>query len=57
MRRARPNAVGQCRRHHRDRRSVAAAHSAFRDQAPDQSDPVWSYRLDEAQINEQIGYC
>lgn len=39
------------------RRSIEAAYSAFRDLAPDQGGPAWSYWLDETQINEQIGYC
>jgi tetratricopeptide (TPR) repeat protein len=39
------------------RRSIEAAYSTFRDLKPDQGEPGWSYWLDEAQINEQIGYC
>jgi tetratricopeptide (TPR) repeat protein len=39
------------------RRSIEFAYSAFRDVGPDQVEPAWSYWLDEAQINEQIGYC
>ncbi|HEY8524746.1 MAG TPA: hypothetical protein VIL48_07285 [Acidimicrobiales bacterium] len=38
------------------RRSIDAAYSAFRD-ADEDAGPAWSYWLDEAQINEQIGYC
>jgi hypothetical protein len=37
------------------RRSIDAAYSAFGDAISD--GPAWSYWLDEAQINEQIGYC
>jgi hypothetical protein len=39
------------------RRSIEAAYSAFRDLAPAHGEPAWAYWLDEAQINEQIGYC
>jgi hypothetical protein len=38
-------------------RSIESAYSAFRDLRPDDAGPAWSYWLDEAQINEQIGYC
>ncbi len=38
-------------------RSIEAGYSAFRDVTPEDSSPAWSYWLDEAQINEQIGYC
>lgn len=39
------------------RQSIEAAYSAFRDLSTDSTGPAWAYWLDEAQINEQIGYC
>jgi tetratricopeptide (TPR) repeat protein len=39
------------------RRSIESAYSFFNDRTTGNSEPDWCYWLDEAQINEQIGYC
>jgi tetratricopeptide (TPR) repeat protein len=39
------------------RTAIDRAYEALRDTAPQTSDPAWAYWLDEAQVNEQIGYC
>jgi tetratricopeptide (TPR) repeat protein len=39
------------------RTAIDSAYESLRDTAPDTGDPSWSYWLDEAQANEQIGYC
>jgi tetratricopeptide (TPR) repeat protein len=39
------------------RREIDAAYEALRNVPPESGEPGWCYWLDEAQINEQIGYC
>jgi hypothetical protein len=39
------------------RTAIDRAYEALRDTAPQTGDPAWAYWLDEAQVNEQIGYC
>lgn len=39
------------------RAAIDSAYDSLRDSAPETGDPSWSYWLDEAQANEQIGYC
>jgi tetratricopeptide (TPR) repeat protein len=37
--------------------TIDAAYSAMQSSPPDSGEPSWSYWLDEAQVNEQAGYC
>jgi hypothetical protein len=37
--------------------AIDTAYDAFRSNNADTVDPAWSYWLDEAQVNEQAGYC
>jgi len=39
------------------RAAIDAGYDAYRNPAPEAGNPSWSYWLDEAQVNEQIGYC
>jgi tetratricopeptide (TPR) repeat protein len=39
------------------RAAIDAGYEAFRTPPPETGNPGWSYWLDEAQVNEQIGYC
>jgi tetratricopeptide (TPR) repeat protein len=39
------------------RAAIDTAYEAFRDQGMETTDPAWSYWLDEAQLNQQAGYC
>jgi hypothetical protein len=39
------------------RRAIDAALTTFGEAKPQHGEPAWSYWLDEAQINEQVGYC
>ena len=39
------------------RRAIDAALTTFGETKPQHGEPAWSYWLDEAQINEQVGYC
>jgi len=39
------------------RAAIDSAYESLRDTTPDTNDPSWAYWLDEAQANEQIGYC
>jgi tetratricopeptide (TPR) repeat protein len=39
------------------RAAIDSAYGAIRDTGSSGPDPDWSYWMDEAQVNEQIGYC
>lgn len=39
------------------RRAIDTAFDVFGGTPPDHGDPPWSYWFNEAQINEQVGYC
>ncbi|MEX5713510.1 tetratricopeptide repeat protein [Parafrankia sp. FMc6] len=39
------------------RRAIDSAFDVFGGATPDHGEPPWSYWFDEAQINEQVGYC
>jgi tetratricopeptide (TPR) repeat protein len=39
------------------RAALDAAHEAFGATPPETGDPDWAYWFDEAQLNEQVGYC
>ena len=39
------------------RGAIETAYEALRDQPSDSGEPAWSYWMDEAQANEQVGYC
>jgi tetratricopeptide (TPR) repeat protein len=43
--------IGACRD------AIDVAREALRGQPPESGEPPWSYWMDEAQANEQIGYC